>query len=77
MLGMVTPTFVMSTFEQIVGKREAELALMTAKLYNPEGAHKAGLIDVLVDDEDQLLAGNLNFTQNLWENFQLAKLNNF
>ena len=57
MLGMVTPTFVMSTFEQIVGRREAELALMTAKLYNPEGAHKAGLIDVLVDDEEQLLAG--------------------
>ena len=57
MLGMVTPTFVMSTFAQIVGKREAELALMTAKLYNPESAHKAGLIDVLVDDEDQLLAG--------------------
>jgi len=56
MLGMVTPTFVMSTFEQIVGRREAELALMTAKLYNPEKAHAAGLIDVLVDDEDQLLA---------------------
>ena len=29
MLGMVTPTFVMSTFETIVGPREAELALMT------------------------------------------------
>ena len=32
MLGMVTPTFVMSTFQTIVGKREAELALMTGSL---------------------------------------------
>jgi len=34
MLGMVTPTFVMSTFQGIVGKREAELALMTGLLKN-------------------------------------------
>ena len=36
MLGMVTPTFVMSTFQTIVGKREAELALMTGLLKIPE-----------------------------------------
>ena len=53
--GMVTPTFVMKTFETIVGKREAELALMTAKLYNPKSAFDAGLIDRLVVDEDELL----------------------
>ena len=52
---MVTPTFVMKTFETIVGKREAELALMTAKLYNPKSALDAGLIDRLVVDEDELL----------------------
>ena len=66
----------MSTFEQIVGKREAELALMTAKLYNPEGAHKAGLIDILVDDEDQLLAGKsirkLVLKELLFSNFLAA-----
>lgn len=55
MLGMVTPTFVMSTFETIVGRREAELALGLAKLYSPQEAHHAGLIDILVETDDELL----------------------
>ena len=44
MLGMVTPTFVMETFETIVGRREAELALGLAKLYSPQQAYDASLI---------------------------------
>jgi 3,2-trans-enoyl-CoA isomerase len=52
---MVTPTFVMKTFETIVGKREAELSLMTARLYSPEAAFNVGLIDRLVQNEKQLL----------------------
>ena len=56
MLGMVTPTFVMSTFQSIVGNREAELALGTARLYNAEEAHKAGLIDILADNPEELHA---------------------
>ena len=56
MLGMVTPTFVMSTFENIVGTREAELALGLARLYSPREAHEAGLIDILVQSDDELLA---------------------
>jgi len=55
MLGMVTPTFVMETFETIVGRREAELALGLAKLYSPQQAYDAGLIDVLVDSDEELL----------------------
>jgi len=55
MLGMVTPTFVMSTFETIVGRREAELALGLAKLYSPADAYAAGLIDMLVDTDAELL----------------------
>lgn len=54
MLGMVTPTFVMSTFQSIVGTREAELALGTARLYNAEQAHNAGLIDILADNPEEL-----------------------
>ena len=52
---MVTPTFVMKTFETIVGRREAELALMTASLYSPQSAFDAGLIDILVENEDELM----------------------
>ena len=55
MLGMVTPTFVMSTFQTIVGSREAELALGLARLYSPSQAHQAGLIDILVQSDDELL----------------------
>lgn len=55
MLGMVTPTFVMSTFQSIVGNREAELALGTAKLYSPESAFNAGLIDILAENDEELL----------------------
>jgi len=54
MLGMVTPTFVMSTFQSIVGTREAELALGTARLYNAEQAHNAGLIDILAESPEEL-----------------------
>ena len=54
MLGMVTPTFVMSTFQSIVGTREAELALGTARLYNAEEAHAAGLIDILAENPEEL-----------------------
>ena len=55
MLGMVTPTFVMETFETIVGRREAELALGLAKLYSPQQAFDAGLIGMVINNISMFL----------------------
>ena len=67
MLGMVTPTFVMETFETIVGRREAELALGLAKLYSPQQAYDAGLIGLVIN--------NILFFLHMSEKFEVIKFN--
>ena len=67
MLGMVTPTFVMETFETIVGRREAELALGLAKLYSPQQAYDAGLIGLVIN--------KILFFLHMSEKFEVIKFN--
>lgn len=52
-LGIVAPPWFASTMENIIGKRQTELALTTGRLFSTDEALKVGLIDEVVQDKDE------------------------
>lgn len=54
-LGIVAPTWFMSTMKNTISTRDAELALTTGKLFTTEEALKVGLIDEVATDKEDCL----------------------
>jgi len=55
-LGLVAPTFAKDAMVATVGLRQAEMALMTGKLYNADEAAKIGLVDEVVENKEEAIA---------------------
>lgn len=50
--GLVAPFWFMDSFMAVVGRRNAEHALLTGKLYKVSEAHKVGLVDVVTETKE-------------------------
>ncbi|SER13161.1 enoyl-CoA hydratase/isomerase family protein [Pedobacter rhizosphaerae] len=55
-VGIIVPNSIFQLYSFWIGKAEASRSLLTGKLYNPEEALKAGLVDELVKSESLLTA---------------------
>jgi enoyl-CoA hydratase/carnithine racemase len=55
-VGIIVPNSIFELYSFWIGKAEASRSLLTGKLYNPEEALKAGLVDELVKGESLLTA---------------------
>lgn len=62
-LGIVAPSWFMSTMENILPRREVELALTLGKMFSTEKAHEIGLVDEIVDTKEEALAKCTEFIQ--------------
>ncbi|XP_076264623.1 enoyl-CoA delta isomerase 1, mitochondrial-like [Rhynchophorus ferrugineus] len=63
-LGIVAPAWFANTMENIIGKRQTELALTTGRLFSTEEAFKIGLIDEIVQGkEDGINRANAFFSK--------------
>ncbi|XP_058788928.1 enoyl-CoA delta isomerase 1, mitochondrial-like [Phymastichus coffea] len=56
MLGVVIPKWIQDTLIRTVGYRQAELALLRGKLFQPREALNIGLVDELAVDKNQAVA---------------------
>jgi len=50
--GLVAPNWLAKTFEEVVGRRQAEKALIESTLFSPTHAKEVGLVDVVCDRSD-------------------------
>ena len=50
--GIIAPFFLVDSFTNCTGYRNAELAVMLGKLYLPEEALKFGIVDELADSKE-------------------------
>jgi 3,2-trans-enoyl-CoA isomerase len=60
-LGIVAPKWFQDTMVAVIGKRNAELSLVTGKMYTTDEALKIGLIDESVSDSDTALNNGTQF----------------
>ena len=54
--GIIAPFFLVDSFTNCTGYRNAELAVMLGKLYSPEEALKIGAVDELADSKEAAMA---------------------
>ena len=54
--GIIAPFFLVDSFTNCTGYRNAELAVMLGKLYSPEEALKIGAVDELADSKEEAMA---------------------
>ncbi|GAB0093439.1 enoyl-CoA delta isomerase 1, mitochondrial [Sergentomyia squamirostris] len=62
-LGIVAPVWFMGTMENILPRREVELALTLGKMFSTEKAHEIGLVDQVVDTKEEAIAKCTEFIQ--------------
>uniref|UniRef100_A0A1L8DZ86 Enoyl-CoA delta isomerase 1, mitochondrial n=1 Tax=Nyssomyia neivai TaxID=330878 RepID=A0A1L8DZ86_9DIPT len=62
-LGIVAPSWFMATMENVLPRREVELALTLGKMFSTEKALDIGLIDGVVDTKDEAIAKCTEFIQ--------------
>ncbi|GLV39456.1 uncharacterized protein CBL_13335 [Carabus blaptoides fortunei] len=60
-LGIVAPTWFQSPMRNIIGDRQAELALTTGRMFTTDEALKVGLIDEIASDKTDLITKAENF----------------
>ncbi|XP_055685194.1 enoyl-CoA delta isomerase 1, mitochondrial-like [Lutzomyia longipalpis] len=62
-LGIVAPIWFMATMENILPRREAELALTLGKMFSTEKAREIGLVDDVVATKEEAIAKCTDFIQ--------------
>lgn len=60
-LGIVAPTWFQAPMRNIIGARQAELALTTGRMFTTEEALKVGLIDEVATDKNDLMTKAENY----------------
>ncbi|XP_040570224.1 enoyl-CoA delta isomerase 1, mitochondrial [Lepeophtheirus salmonis] len=54
-LGIVVPSWLSLMYQNLIGQRQSELALMLGTLFNSKYALKLGLVDEIVEDKDEAI----------------------
>jgi len=72
-LGLYIPKWVTKVFSGIVGQRKSELILQKGTLMSPEEAHRIGLVDELVKDEEELMVSADKHFNTLFQVDQVAR----
>lgn len=54
--GLVAPFWFMDSFRNTIGQRETEYALLNGKLYSVSEAYKIGLIDKIVENQEEAVS---------------------